>query len=229
VAQLDAAKIVTAPWLILRSTRMSDDRRAAWTQDLHALGVETYYPMIRQMMKVPRDKLSRAQRIAGIVLMKPRVVPFFPECTLARGPDVLGVLEEQPHVRAENIGNVPIGTVVAPAPPVDTKKLRVQEAAVGFLAVGEDLTKVPDALISELKRRELNGVIPGASSAEWKFEKGEAVWIVNGPFTGLRATIETPPACELENVDSDSKLVVALSLLGAPRPVTLTVGDVRKA
>ena len=220
---------MTAPWLILRSLRMSEDRRAAWTADLHSLGVETYYPMIRQLMKVPRDKLTRAQRSEGIVLMRPRVVPFFPECTLARGPDVLGVLEEQPHVKATQIGNVPIGTAVAPAPPVDMKKLRVQEAAVGFLAVGEDLTKVPPMLIDELKRRELNGVIPGASSAEWKFDKGDAVWIVNGPFTGMQAAVETPPACQLEDVDSDTKLVVACTMFGARRPVTLTVGDVRKA
>lgn len=188
-----------APWLILRSTRMSDDRRKAWFSDLHALGVEIYYPMIRENRRVPMRKLAPAQRQAGLTLMRPRVVPFFPNSTFVRNID-LGVLNDR----------------------------RIAPTAVGFLAIGPELARVPDAEIIDLKRRELDGVIPGASSAEWKFTKGEVVWIINGVFTGRRGIVEAPPACPLEEVDSDSRLVVALDLFGRMTPVEHPVGDVRK-
>lgn len=191
--------MTAAPWLILRSLRMSEARRASWTNDLHVLGVETYYPLVRQNMRVPMRKLTPAQRSSQINLMRPRVVPFFPNSTFVRNAD-LAVIDDR----------------------------RIAPSAVGFLAIGPELAKVPDMEISDLKRRELDGVIPGASSAEWKFEKGEVVWIVNGVFTGRRGIVETPPTCPLEEVDSDTKLTVALDLFGRETPVELTVGDLRK-
>lgn len=188
-----------APWLILRSLRMSEDRRAAWTGDLHVLGVETYYPLVRQNMRVPMRKLTPLQRNSQVTLMRPRVVPFFPNSTFVRGAD-LAVLDDR----------------------------RIAPTAVGFLAIGPELAKVPDMEITDLKRRELDGVIPGASSAEWKFTAGEVVWVVNGVFTGRRGIVERPPACPLEEVDSDASLTVALDIFGRQTPVELTVGDVRK-
>ncbi len=37
-----------------------------------------YYPMIKEMRPVPRDRLSRKQRESGLNILKPKIVPFLP-------------------------------------------------------------------------------------------------------------------------------------------------------
>lgn len=75
-------------------------RMDVWRAGLNERGIETYYPMVREMRPVPRNELSRSQRAAGVTLMRSRVAPFLPHLVfvdaLARGierhPGVIGLV-----------------------------------------------------------------------------------------------------------------------------------------
>jgi hypothetical protein len=188
-------------WLIARSLRMSAERMAGWLEDLRAVKVEPYYPMIREMKPVPLRMLTPAQRDVGSRPMRARVVPFLPQSVFVRGPDVVGALEDR----------------------------RVKAGAIGLMPFGEGLARVPDWQIDKLKRREIDGVIPGASSAEWVFGVNDAIEVVNGAFTGLQGIVEVPPNCEIQDVDEKTRLRIALRIFaGRMTRMDVAVGDIRK-
>lgn len=189
-----------APWLILRSLRMSGERMTGWLTDLNTLGVETYYPMIREMRRVPLRKLSPMQRHSGVTMMRPRVVPFLPQAIFVRG--MSAELLDHPRV----CGRV-----------------------TGFLSIGSELARAPDWEIAKLRRRELDGVLPGASSAEWIFGVGDEVEVLNGAYTTFRGIVEVPPNCEIQDIDPDTRLTIVLRVFaGRYTRVNLAVTDVCK-
>lgn len=86
-------------WLIVQSRFASGDRMEQWLKGLKSCGCETYYPMIRELKRVPQRELTRAQRLSNVTLMRPRVVAFLPGHVFVRGgrrvlehPGVLGVV-----------------------------------------------------------------------------------------------------------------------------------------
>jgi transcription antitermination factor NusG len=183
-------------WLIVRSLRMSTDRMATWLGKLGEYGFETYYPMIRELGRVPQRKLSHHQRVSNVVLMRPRVVPFLPQLVFVRMTAVAGRIADQPGV-------------------------------MGFLCVGAEPAQVHDALITNLRRREMDGVIPGKTPAEFIFSPGDEVEL-NGPLGMVRGKVDTPPACALEDIDADTKLRLTIDIFGRATRVIATVADVRK-
>jgi transcription antitermination factor NusG len=175
---------------------MSGERMLTWLAKLGEAGFETYYPMIRELGRVPQRKLSHHQRASNVVLMRPRVVPFLPQLVFVRLTPVAGRIADQPGV-------------------------------VGFLCVGADPAQVHDALIKNLKRREINGVIPGKTPAEFIFAAGDDVEL-NGPLGTVKGKVEEAPACAIEDIDADTRLVLAIDLFGRSTRVLARVSDVTK-
>jgi transcriptional antiterminator RfaH len=81
---------------------------------------------------------------------------------------------------------------------------------------------VRDAIIDEIKSREVNGFVQLAKPpTRPEFIRGDKVRIANGPFTGLDALFEGQRNCE--------RVAVLLSLLGGERIVDMARGDIRRA
>lgn len=169
--------MTAAPWLIVRSLRLSTDRMKHWLDGLHRLGFETYYPMMRECRPVPRRKLSHAQRSSSASIMRPAVVPFLPQLVFARGGDFWS-LADHPGT----VGFV-VGTCGEPAHVADgvVERLRAREKAGG-------------------------GAIPGGTPVEYIFTRGERVQVVNGAFANQTGIVEVAPDVPIERIDADTRL-----------------------
>ena len=163
-----------------------------WLDNLRSLGFEAYYPIIRELRRVPRDRLSHHQR--GQTLMRPREVPFLPYLVFVRQDGT-------------NIG-----------------RLGMHPGVIGFFCIGEDPAHISDRLVDNLKRREIDGVIPGATRAEFIFHVGDDVELLSGPLAMQRGIVELPPDCPIESIDADTKLRLTVGKFA----VTTTVANVRK-
>ncbi len=201
-----------SPWLIVRSLRFSPDRMKYWLDGLHRLGFETYYPMIRECLPVPRRKLSHAQRNSSASIMRMAVVPFLPQLVFMRGHGC--------------------GTHVDYSDSEDGKLVQVafdlfrHPGVIGF--VGEDEpTPVSDAVIERMRARERagGGAIPGSTPVEYIFAKGDTVHVVNGAFANHRGIVDLPPDVPIERIDSDTRLRLTIGGF----KIRVAVSDVRKA
>ena len=180
------------------SLRDEPSRMEMWINGVNLLGIETYYPMVREMRPVPRNELSRSQRAAGVTLMRSRVVPFLPYLVFVAAGG-RHVVERHPGA----IGLVSVAAVPA--------------------IIADELI---DAL--RLREREGGGAIPGGTPIEFIFRAGDRVRIVHGAMAGQVGIVDHDPTVPLERIDSDTRLRLALDLFGRPTPVTLTVADVAK-
>lgn len=184
-------------WRIVRTMRLSEDRMKVWLERVGALGFETYYPKISELKRVPRRKLSHAQRDSGIDLMRHRVVPFLPQLVFTR--------------------------MTAP-----TARLLDVPGCIGFLCVGSEPARIADTLIERLREREAanDGAIPGATPAEFIFEPGDQVRVLNGPFAMFNGTVEQSPCCKIEDIDAESRLRLTIDIFGRATPIEIAVADV---
>lgn len=197
------------PWHIVRSIRLPHERPGKdepsrmehWLANLGERGFETYYPMISELKPVPLRKLSHAQRSSGSSLMRHRVVPFLPQLVFVR---------PRPGVGCSSLLDVP--------------------GVIGFMCVGSEPARVADVLIERLRARAAanDGAIPGATPAEFIFEVGDQVRVVNGAFASFGGIVEHPPNCPIEHIDAETRLKLTVDLFGRATPVDLAVGDVRK-
>jgi transcription antitermination factor NusG len=188
-----------ADWLIVRTIRLAGDRMGTWLDGLKRLGFDPYYPMIREMKRVPRRELSRAQRDSGVNLMRPRVLPFLPQHVLVEEQPEVGRLMSHPGV----IGFVYMGEAPAFIREREVEGLRKREAAGG-------------------------GAIPGATPVELIFNIGDRVQVLNGAFTQLEGIVEQAPDVPIEQIDARTRLKLTVDLFGRRTPVDATVADVRK-
>lgn len=200
-------------WLIVSTMRLSHERPVrkpdhdgeqrsrmeCWLVGLATLGFETYYPMIREMKRVPADRLSRAQRASGVSLMRPRVVPFLPGRVFVRERSGIGRIADHPGV----VGFLCVGGEPARISNVLIDNLRRREAAGG-------------------------GAIPGGTPVEYIFRPGDEVEVVDGGLAGQKGRVEVPPNVALEAIDSDTILRLAIDIFGRPTRVDVAVGRVRK-
>lgn len=196
------------PWLIVRVMHMahagSVRSMTQWLDNLGTLGFETYYPMIREMRPVPRKRLSRAQRDSGVILMRPKVVPFLPSLVFVR---------EIPNL------------------PSPVRSLCDHPGVIGFIGFGAEPARISDVLIEGLRERERageGGAIPGATPVQYIFRAGDRVEVVNGAFASYEGIVETPPDVPIERIDPDTRLRLTLAMFGRATPVNAAVADIRK-
>jgi hypothetical protein len=86
----------TLSWFIIRTKPMAHrqhlddkpDRMDVWLKRLNDLGWDTYYPLISELRRVPRRKLSLAQRNSRTPLVRPWTVPFLPSYVFVRGREI---------------------------------------------------------------------------------------------------------------------------------------------
>jgi len=182
-------------WHVVHCIGRQDSGVLSW---LDRLGVEYYYPMIREMRPAPKRKLSKKQRRMG--LRVPHIVPLLPRYTFIRF-DMSG----------------------------DGWRELFRFAGVGGMVCEGDLpVRVPEKLIASIKCLEINGAIPGRMPARKIFTIGERVRIADGGLTSFEAVITKVPDCAIEEVDSDTRIRVAVDLFGGETPVDLTISQIEK-
>jgi transcription antitermination factor NusG len=198
---------MSGPWLIVRVTAMAHAGPRSmiqWLDNLGALGWESYYPMVREMRQVPRKQLSHAQRNSGVILMRPRVVPFLPSLVFVREN------HDRPH---------------------RTRSLFDYPGVIGFIGFGAEPARISDALITGLRERERAGegnAIPGGTPIEYVFRAGDEVEVLHGPFAYFRGIVEAAPDVPIERIDADTRLRLTLAFFGRQTPANVAVSDIRK-
>ena len=185
------------PWFALRC--LGDPSLRA-IPCLKQLGVETYYPVVREMHRVPRRRLSHAQRSSGAVLMRPRVVSFLPGTVFIQFPPGFA--------RAGELFDLP--------------------SILGLLSIGETPAAFADAEICKLRAREVGGVIAGRTPARMIFRVGDQVRVTHGPLSTFPGIIEQVPDVAIEDIDGDTRLKLAVEIFGRATAVELSAWQIEK-
>lgn len=84
---------------------------------------------------------------------------------------------------------------------------------MGLITSGDKPIFVPEAIIAELRSREVEGVVHLPSLAPKKFSNGEKVRLSHGPFEGRVGIYQEHTAAQREHV--------LLEVLGRPTPVLI--------
>lgn len=195
IATLD--RIGGSPWFALRCV---GDPATRAIPCLKQLGVETYYPVVREMHRVPQRRLSHAQRLSGAVLMRSRVVSFLPGVVFVQFPAGFS--------RAGELFDLP--------------------SVFGLVCIGEHPAAIADTHIAALRSREVEGVIAGRTPARMIFKKGEHVRVAHGPFTTFPGIIEEVPDVAIEDIDADTRLKLTIDIFGRATPVELFAWQIEK-
>lgn len=167
--------------------------------------IEPYYPRLRKMVPIPKQRLSAKQRQAKFTPFEPKLVPLFPRYMfvrfdLRRG-DWRDVFEEIGiwGMQVEREADRPL-----PAP-------------------------VTDALVMAIRNREIDGAVPGELPLrQFAYEIGEIVRITEGSFLGHEAIVKDLPENTLGNVDENVKLELTKGLFGRPHLVELPLSHIAK-
>lgn len=168
---------------------------------LRRANVEEYYPQIREFRPVPRKMLSQKQRASGVVVKRPMLVPLLPRYRLL-------------HVDVRR---------------ADLDDIFALAGIGGIVCEGGAIIRVPQSFIDEVRKKELEGAIPGSTSARVVFSVGDEVRVAgDGPFAGFNAIVERGLDVPIEELDPDTRIKVAISLLGRLSALDLPVSDVEK-
>ena len=184
-------------WYVVRAVGKSDDYAL---DGLRRLEIETYYPQVLQMRKVPRRELSAAQRQSGVEIKKPRLGPLFPRYIFAR----FGMARQSWRDVFKIVG---VG---------------------GMLCQGDLPVKVREDLIGAIRRRENDGSIKGSDTLRAVFGIGDRVVVTDGVFASFPGTVEKGIDCAIEDIDPDTRIKVAVDIFGRATPVDLEVWQVAK-
>jgi len=152
------------------------------------------------MRRLPMRRLSHAQRVSGLPIMRPSLVPFWSGVTFIQFP--IG------FSRFDELFDLP--------------------SVLGLLMAGEQPVAVPDNVIAELRKREINGVIAGRTPARLLFQQGERVRIAHGAFTNEQGIIERIPDVSIQDIDPDTRLRLTIDIFGRPTPVDLSAWQIEK-
>lgn len=194
----DVAKKPAPPWFALRCIGDPALRLTRFFRD--ELGVETYYPAVREMCRVPRRMLSHAQRGSGIAIMRTRTVPFIPGIVFSR---------------------------MAPGYPRQ-EEIFAAVKILGFVCIGEEPAAIAATIIEDLRARETNGAISGRTPARMLFTIGEQVRVSHGPFTTFNGRIVQVPDVAIEDIDADTRLKLTLDIFGRSTQVELAAWQIEK-
>lgn len=185
-------------WHVVHCIGRTDNAVLEWLHDRFEF--ETYYPAVREMRPVPRKKLSARQRGSGVVIMRPQVVPFFPRYVFVR-------FDMAKDNWREIFRFVGVG---------------------GMVCEGNLPVWVSDNLIAAIRKREVDGAVPGKTLARVIFEIGDEVRITDGPFASFPGIVETVLDVAIEDLDVDTRIRVAVNIFGRPTPVDLELSQIEK-
>lgn len=187
-----------AKWYIVQCIRGTDQQALG---AFSRYGIETYYPKILELKKLPRRRMSASQRASGVSVMAPTEVPLFPRYIFT---------------------NLDIGR----AGWHDAFEL----AGVGGLICRDGMPVwMPEETIASIRKRENNGVVPGKTSVRMVFDVGETVVVTNGPFASFPAIVEEGLDVAIEKLEASMRIKVAVNIFGRATPVELEYWQVAKA
>lgn len=201
-AEMDAKRLPAShdgdhSWYIVRAVGKSDQQAI---DGLKRLRIDTYYPQVLQMRKVPRRELSAHQRRSGMEIKRPQLGPLFPRYIFAR----FGLARESWR---------------------DVFKI----AGVGGMLCEGDLPfRLRDGLIDAIKARESDGSVKGSDTLRAVFGIGDQVVVTDGPFASFPGIVEKGIDCPVEDIDADTRIKVAVSIFGRATPVELEAWQVAK-
>jgi len=163
-----------------------------------------YYPITRVLKRVPRKQLSAKQRKSGSFVRRPYDTPFFKGYMFVKFDLESGLWQEVFRMRGVR----------------------------GMVYNNNTPAEVPDELISSLKAREADGVIPGDITLRevLGWDIGDEVVIDSGPFIGFPGVVNSlPPGItadmRIEELDESALCEVLVSIFGRPTPVHLSFGQ----
>jgi len=185
-------------WYIVRSVGKTDQAALDGLKRCH---IETYYPTVLQMRKVPRRELSANQRRSGMEIRKPMQGPLFPRYIFAR----FGMAREswREVFRMAGVG--------------------------GMLCEGDLPVRISEKLIASIKERENDGgLIAGSDTLRAIFKVGDQVTVTDGPFASFPGLVEKGIDVAVEDLDPDTRIKVAVNIFGRATPVELEVWQVAK-
>lgn len=162
--------------------------------------ITTYYPKIRQLKPMPRRRMSASQRAGGLSIQIPTEVALFPRYVFTRF--------DIEHDAWHNAFEV---------------------AGVGGLVCRDGMpVYMPDEKIAGIKKRENNGVIPGADSIRAVFNIGDDVIVTDGPFASFPGIVEQGLDVPIEKLEASMRIKVAVNIFGRATPVDLEYWQVAK-
>lgn len=180
-----------------------NDERAV--ERLRQHGFECYYPHLRKLVFIPLNRLSAKQRKAKIKPFEPKIVALCPK---------------YPFIR------------------FDLRRADWREvfeyAGIWGMQVARDGDRplplpVADAVIAEIRAREVDGTIPGElPMREFAYKVGEVVRITDGAFRGFDAIVEDLPNLTLGEVDEDARMALTVYLFGRSNRVELPLSAIAK-
>lgn len=106
-------------------------------------------------------------------------------------------------------------------------RLEGRPGFIGLIAGAGEPVRILHRFIAKLKRREIDGVIPGGTPAEYVFSIGEEVDLLTSFGTQPAKVLEIPK-CAIEDIDADTVMRFTIEMFGRPIPVYGSVGDARK-
>jgi len=178
-------------WHLVTAVSRSDGEVS---RSLVHFGFGVFYPQILEMRRLAKRKMSAAQRRAGIDIMRPKLVPMFPRYLFVR----FDRGEDSWH-RAFAIAGVG-----------------------GVLCAGGLPVPVSERLIERLKGLEsYRGIRAQGERLRVVFAIGQEVRINSGPFAAHHARMQTALDLPFDEVPSDLRVKVALSLFGRESLVEL--------
>lgn len=165
-----------------------------------AAGIQTYYPKILEMTPVPRRELTASQRNCGHTIQKPRPRPLFPRYVLV-------------FVDLRNF---------------DWQAMFKRIGAAGFTCEGNLPVALRDAEMQRIKARENGGLIDGKEKTRMVFGLGEEITVTSGPFASFPATVESVLDLPIGDLDSATRIDVAINIFGRMTRVELELWQVAK-
>jgi transcription antitermination factor NusG len=198
VGYVDPAMKGAERWLLGHCIGKSDAHVEAV---LKRAQIDEYYPQIREFRPVPRKTLSQKQRASGVVVKRPILVPLLPRYRLLRV-----------DVRRNDLDDIFALAGIG-----------------GMVCEGGVVITVPQSFIDQVRKTESEGAIPGSTSARVIFSQGEQVRIAGGgPFAQFNAVVERGMDIPIEELDPDTRIKVAISLLGRLSSLELSISDIEK-
>jgi transcription termination/antitermination protein NusG len=164
-------------------------------------GIETYYPRILEMARVPRRQLTASQRDCGYSIEKPTPRPLFPRYVL-----ILVDLRQY-----------------------DWQTLFRRIGAAGFACEGNLPVVIRSDELQRIRSRENGGLIDGKEKTRVVFGLGERVTITSGPFASFPAIVEKALDLPIAALDPATRIGVAISIFGRMTRTELKLWQVAKA
>jgi transcription termination/antitermination protein NusG len=189
--------VVDQSWYIVRAVGKSDQAALDW---LDRFEIESYYPKIIEMKRVPRKNLSAAQRKSAVEIRNPVSSPLFPRYIFAR----LGMARD------------------------GWREIFRTAGVVGMVCAGDIPVRISDELIASIRKREQSGAVPGKEKARVVFGIGDDLLVTDGPFASFHGVVEKGIDVALEELDPETRIKLALEIFGRSTPVELEVWQVQK-